>query len=187
MLRLFVLAVGLILSFTCSTPSEAKNEHVKETKLSTIELGDEQVFSFEGISCTFQAPANFLLTENLNQTGKMFIFSDSSKDKNERCTLSLSIVPTGSPRFEEFLNGVLDPYRKGLQDYKEKKARAEKINGLKFENRIFSGKFPNGTSTVGFAYITATRGSYFVFVGNANGSESASGLRDLLTSVRTFK
>jgi hypothetical protein len=112
-------------------------------KAQTSTTAHVQTLEYLGTSCSLEIPANFSMTKKDTSVGPVYSFSDSTKEKSQGVTLMVSIVPTeGQPSVTELLDGVLDPFKSGLKNYKAENQAATTINGNIFENRHFSGNFP---------------------------------------------
>ncbi len=176
-----ILCFWLVLSTGCCSAKGA--DELKPAQKTT----NLQSFTFQGVSCSLVKPDKFSLTEKVTSVGKMFVLFDPSKEKKDYTSLSVSIVPTDTANENEMLDGVLEPYKQGLKNYKEEKLAPVSINGRKFQNRKFSGNFPSGCPTVGFVYITTQQGACIILIGDANGAGGVQALEALLQSVKSFR
>ena len=147
----------------------------------------EQTLSFEGISCTLNTPDRYGVTERIMQIGKTFVLSDSSWDKTDSSALNISIIPSRNANGSEMLEGVLDPYRRSLTNYKEINQKSVKINGARFQSKKFTGVFPNGSATDGFVFVTVKEGIYFILIAEGSGEARADSTAQLLKSVKSFQ
>jgi hypothetical protein len=167
---------------------EAKPSVKAQSSVKTPSSVKAQTFVYQGASCSVEIPTKFTVTEKQTEVCRMFVLADSTKDKSNGVSLSISIVPIGgNGSLNELTDGVLDPFRTGLKNYKEEKKAAATINGNVFENRSFSGNFPKGTPTAGFVYATMKKGFYFVLIGDVNGAQGAESINQLLKSVKSFR
>lgn len=147
-----------------------------------------RTFTFKNAKCTVDLPKSYTTTQRDTSVGRMFFACDPAKSKAEIEALSLAIVPATNknPQVNEFLDGVLDPYRTRLKDFKEQKNADETISGRVFASRRFSGSFGD-VRTTGFVYGTLDQNSYVVMIGEVNGKAGNPALEKLLKAARTYR
>lgn len=146
------------------------------------------VISVDGIKFSLQAPAGFTMSKEQTSEGPVFGLSDPRKDKKVGGFITISVVKSdGKLVQKEFMNGVLEGYKEELKSFKKDNGPTISINGIKFENCAFSGKYKGGTESVGDIYCTVRDSSYIVFVVTANGPDALNGLAPLTEAVRTFR
>lgn len=187
-----LLAIVIVVS-TASLPlsnsAYGKDASPAAKPTATTATTTRRTLTSQGVSCSIEPPAGFSFTKKETAVGPIFVFADPTKEKKAATLLSVSIVKADkTPDENEFMDGVLDPYRKGLKNYLEKKGPRLDINGSKFENRRFSGNFsPSGIENNGFVYCTVRDGSYISIMANANGLDGLGAILLLMPVLNTFR
>lgn len=174
----FAIAAFLILSFWM--PGSAHCQTTTAAHLKT--------FSYDKATVSLNVPDSFVMFKKDTQVGPVFEFSDPSKTKAEGIFFFLSISPSpGQADVNDFMDGVLTPYKQGLNNFVEEKQSSTSIGGSMFEHRKFSGTFPHGTPTAGFLYVTLKDGCYISLSGQVNGNHAPDPKVQLLEIVKSFQ